>query len=517
MHSFLANGVQKMRIAQVVEGLPALLHIAVFFFFAGLAILLFDTNSTVFVAVAWLIGIFSSLYGLITLMPVVWPDSPYFTPLSPLAWSLRAGIPYLFLTALFAVKFDKIPFYKNWESWRVARDRYRRWILGGFEKAADEMVSELPSDTIDADILQWTIDTLGDDVGMENFFDAIPGFFKSKLVKDLKSRLPHRRRLLERFWKASNGFIERTLTSDSVLESVKLRRLDIGMNAISTIATPDVSSIPKDILLEPWDQEPQNIEMGYTMARWCTNKNKDIAEYARCIATRILATSREHNDRWIELATGVLGLSDPNLRTYINRGDDSLSLAILISVARRHIHYDFYDWGLLSTLYRLNIRNTHDELQHAFCKLWNDCVEEATRQFPEQPDTFPIRFLKLTRFLYIHLHQGTRAAPTHFHVSTPDSHQILSQPDSYPSCDIEDHRQTDSTILNSLAVPHSAQPGDSPNASPHQHANDGSDALQVAEELNVNTGTPPYDMATREMLESGGSDGAGAPGEGRIS
>ena len=497
MRAFFANGVEKMHIARVVEGLPTLLHLSVFLFFAGMVILLFNVNLVVFNSVAWLIGIFSIVYGLITLMPLFRHDSPYYSPLSLPAWFLYASISYLFLKVLFAIKSDKIVVYKNWQYWRDLRDRYRGWILGGVEKAAEETVSERSSE-IDADILRWTIDALGDDEGTEHFFDAIPGFFKSRLVKDLRSKLSDRHRLLERFWKASNGFFERTLSSNSVIDYLKFRRLDVGMNAMSTITTPEVPSIPKDILYKPWDQEPQNIEMGYNVARWCTSENGHIAQYARCIATRILASVRERNSRWIALATVVLGLPVDKLRAYITHGNDSLSLAILISVARRHIHSDFYDWGLLSTLYRLNIRNTLPELQHAFCKLWNECVEEAKRR---PPDTFPLGILRLTRFLYIGLHQDTHAAPRHFSSSTPDFDHILYRPDLYPSCDIQDHHH-DSTIFDFLAVPLSIQPDISSNASLQHPTYDTSDALRLAEELNVISGTPLHDMITREMRES---------------
>jgi hypothetical protein len=438
MRAFFANGVEKMRIAQVVEGLPTLIHLSLFFFFAGLVIFLFNINRAVFNSVVWWIALFTIIYGLITILPILRHDSPYFTPLSLPAWILYASISHLFFKTLFSVRSKKITVFKSWQRLRALRDRYRGWILGGVEKAAEETASEQLSE-IDARILRWTIDDLGDDDRMANFFEAIPGFFNSKLVKDLRSKLSDRHRLLERFWKALNGFLDRTLSSNSVIEYVKYIRLDIGMGAMNTITIPDVSSIPKDILFEHWDQAPQNVAMGHAVERWCASKNKDVAQYAQCIATRILAAAsvQERDDRWIELATRVLGLSEGNVRHYIAHGNDSVSLAILISVAHRHIRSDFYDWGLLSTLYELNIHDTLPELQHDFCMLWNECVEEATGQ---PHDSFPVGILRLTRFLYIRLHQGTRAAPTYFSDLTPDFDHILYRSKSYPSCDIQDHR-----------------------------------------------------------------------------
>lgn len=207
---------------------------------------------------------------------------------------------------------------------------------------------------------------------------------------------------------------------------------------------------------------------------------------------------RERNDRWIALATRVLGLPVGNLRAYIAHGNDSLSLAILISVACQHIRSDFYDWGILSTVHRLNIHHTLPELQHAFCKLWNKCVEEATRR---PPDSFPLGILRLTRFHYIRLHPGTKAVPRLFSDSTPDFDPILYRPQLYPLCDIQGHLP-DSTGFDSLAVPLSTRPSDPPNASHHQPTYGSGDALRLAEVLNVITGTPLYDMITREMRRS---------------
>ena len=439
MRAFFANGVEKMHIAQIVEGLPTLIHLSLFLFFAGLAIFLSNINHAVFNCVVWWIALFSFIYGLITILPIFRHDSPYFSPLSLPAWFLYAGISHLFFKTLFSIRNKKIKVFSSWQRLRALRDRYRSWILGGVEKAAEETVSERLS-VIDAHILRWTIDDLGDDDRMANFFEAIPGFFNSKLVENPRSDLFDS--LLKRFWKALNGFFDRTLSSNSVIAYVKQSRLDIGMGAMDKITDPDVSSIPKDLLFERWDQAPQDVAMGHAVQRWCASRNYDVAQYARCIATRILAATSVHerDGRWIWLATRVLGLSEGNVRHYIAHGNDSVYLAILISVARRHIRSEFYDWGLLSTLYKLNIHDTLPELQHDFCMLWNDYVEEATGQPSDSFDSLPVGILRLTRFLYIRLHQGTPAAPTHFSASTPDFDHILYRPESYPSCDIEDHR-----------------------------------------------------------------------------
>jgi len=500
--------------------LPTLIHLSLFLFFAGLAIFLFNINHTVFNSVVWWIALFLIGYGLITLLPIFRHDSPFFSPLSLPAWFLYASMLHLFFKILFSIRSDRIIVFSSWQRLRDLRDRSRGWILGGVEKAAEETASEQLSE-IDVRILRWTIDDLGDDDRMSNFFEAIPGFFNSKLVKDLRSKLPDS--LLKRFWEALNGFFGRTLPSNSVIEYVKYQRLDVGMSAMSTITVPNISSIPKNILFERWDHVPQNVAMGYAVKRWCASKNKDVAQYAQCMATRILAGVRERNDRWFVLATDVLGLSEDSLRKYVAHGSDSVSLAIFISVARRHIYTDIYDWGVLSTIYKLNIHNTLLELQHDFCALWNLCVEEAIRQQPDT-DTFPVGILRLTRYLYISLHEGTQAAPTHFSASTQEFDHVLFRPDSYPLCQIHDHRP-DSTVSDSRTeIGETSQPTlfpfpvpVIPTLGPMGGSRSGGvavarqDLTSIATLLNPLEGNKQRDMATQSVIPDIGQISSTAP------
>ena len=56
-----------MHISWAVEGLLTLLHPSLFLFFGGLVIFLFHVDHEVSRYVVWWIGLFSMVYGLITL------------------------------------------------------------------------------------------------------------------------------------------------------------------------------------------------------------------------------------------------------------------------------------------------------------------------------------------------------------------------------------------------------------------------------------------------------------------
>jgi hypothetical protein len=102
---------------------------------------------------------------------------------------------------------------RTWGSLGDLRDRYQGWMLGGVEKAAEETVSERSSE-IDIQILDWTISALGDDDSLKRFFEAIPGFFNSKLVNHLEGDFPEE--LFQKFRDALDGFLGRTWSSNSV-------------------------------------------------------------------------------------------------------------------------------------------------------------------------------------------------------------------------------------------------------------------------------------------------------------
>ncbi|KAI0259968.1 hypothetical protein BC834DRAFT_832575 [Gloeopeniophorella convolvens] len=87
IRTFYFQGVEKFRVSWAIDALPALLHLSVFLFYAGLSVLLFSVNLTVFkVVVSW-VALCASLYAAITMMPAIFPNSPYRTPLSTLCWT----------------------------------------------------------------------------------------------------------------------------------------------------------------------------------------------------------------------------------------------------------------------------------------------------------------------------------------------------------------------------------------------------------------------------------------------
>ena len=457
IRAFHANGVEKMHISWAVEGLPTLLHLSLFLFFGGLVIFLNNVDQEVFLCVVSWIGLFSVVYGLITMLPLIRQDSPYYSPLSILAWVSYASIQYVICKVLASITSGSYGTFESWERYCELRNRYYSWMLGGVEKKAEEMAEE-QSSRIDVGIFDWTISALGDDHSLEKFIEAVPGFFNSKLVEDLRGHLPDD--LSIRLYFTIRGFLGRTLSSNSVIDSVKLHRLDISLTAINLTRFFGVKRFLEYILINHWDQVPKTVEIWHTLAPWCTNNDQDIAPYVQAIVGKVLWTVRERDDRWFELAVRLYCLAECDLRDAVTHDDDSGLLAILIQLTRRSFRSNLY-LSVLGAFTKIDICNTLSGLQHDFCTLWNEIVQEARNQADYST---PVYILREIRHHYIALHQGTDADLTAFSPSTRSLDSILFEPSSYPLCDIVSHR------------PVLAQPADSPDA-PLGHSISGGSTL----------------------------------------
>ncbi|KAJ7885553.1 hypothetical protein B0H14DRAFT_3735984, partial [Mycena olivaceomarginata] len=84
--SYLYFGIKRFGMHSMVACIPLLLHISLLLFFAGLVAFLQPVNTILMTTAAVLLGLMSSIYVYLTLLPMFSSDSPYQTPLSIVAW-----------------------------------------------------------------------------------------------------------------------------------------------------------------------------------------------------------------------------------------------------------------------------------------------------------------------------------------------------------------------------------------------------------------------------------------------
>ena len=442
--AFYAEGVEKMHIPLAVEGLPTLLHLSLFLFFAGLAVFLYNVDVEVFTCVVCSIGLFLVVYVLITLLPLIRSDSPYYTPLSKPLWFLKASI--LFVNVSVFCFIAHVSAFIHQRRSTILYFRTVRWLFRGMEKEGEESAAKQSLDIVR--ILGWTTRALGDDSSRGKFFDALPGLFKSKLVKNFE-KVPQT--LLSEFWETVDTFIIHTTTSNSVSKEVESRLVDIGKDIASMIPCPRrsyVERIPKP--------EPVSIDRVELMVRWIDHEFPLVSCAARFRAAEMLGRMEKRDNRWYELAHELSGLSEPDLRSDIDMARNSMLLAIAMDTYRRQIfHFPNYEVyvDMRQLINNYDMDRTLPRLQHEFCQVWNDLVQEARK--PESRDLASYRIPReiCGRYISLHPSQG------------PDSLSSFNDeynPSKYPLCDIPSHHPDS-------AAPLSTHSGHSLDAPPPSH------------------------------------------------
>src|SRR6266404_4387220 len=91
LRKFLFNGLEKFHAEQAFNLMGLLLHTSVFLYCVGLIDFIFSINMNIgFVALGYLL-FFYLIYGIVTVLPYFFFDSPYGTPFSALMWHLFHG------------------------------------------------------------------------------------------------------------------------------------------------------------------------------------------------------------------------------------------------------------------------------------------------------------------------------------------------------------------------------------------------------------------------------------------
>ena len=438
VRAFIANGVDKYHVAMAVEALAALVHFSLFTFFVGLLNYLFNISHTVFSTVVCPIALSSAIYVCITLMPVVRHDSPYHTPYSAISWLICTS--GLFSVFRVLVAFRRQFGHEKRERFLFLMLQYRGWLVGGIRKAIEETASKWSSES-DVRVLESTLGALRDDDALEKFIEALPGFYQSDMIKDLQQRLPEEVRL--KILRTLVGFSRRTLSSNEISVSVKIRRLAICFEAAGQVQTSSgIQFILDNMIHVNWRRIPHSVEIGHFLGSWDRGNDGQFASYIQIIVGGIIASTRDQNDRWIALAMEHLGVSEHVLRDYLVHGD-SVLLANLIHITRQLSRSDSSDReliGALQSLSEFDIHNALPGLQHDFCALWNEISQGAQNN---EELGGPKHILTNIRPVYIALHPNDGPLshplchdPRHYPGSTPQANEAFMEAAQPPATSI---------------------------------------------------------------------------------
>ena len=418
--AFVAGG---FSIPWVIEILSIMVHLYLLLFTTGLLKYLSHIHRSVFFATCGCAGILPFVHFGIAITSSRWLGrSPYLMVFS----FIELSIVLIFIYE--APRPDDAPSSAvSATALAVILFVYGFWLMWwGIHKSCSikERVKEAsrqPS-VLDTHILEVTLDGLGEDDAREKFFDSIPGFFQSDVVKDLRRCLP--KEIQSKIHLILLDFFRRTLMSKTIPRLAKFRRIAICITAADET---DVSTGCKynfaKIVYQYWRAMPQSVEFGEFLRSWDKWRN---GRYAQWMIANIVAKKDKRDDRWMALAMDYLGISQHVLQDYLAHGD-SIQLAILIHSIRHAIRSNFPSFRLLPPLSEFDVLTTLPRLQHEFCDLWNTLAQNAEGS---EDSSASISILKATRHIHVALHQGT---------VTTDASPVLDQPSSYPLCNIPGH------------------------------------------------------------------------------
>ena len=445
--AFHKHGVEKQHIPWTMEAVPVLLYLSLFLFFTGLSVFLFGIHQTIFKVVTAWIALCVVLYACLTILPYMYKNSPYSTPLSAPVFSSLTGIRYIFFR--FLRRFQRmdpsicIPLR---DPWTVHLDDFFSYSM---RKTAEKFAFKLKPD-IDYKLLLGTFESLDEDTDLETFFERLPRLRDSKIGKELDLQHgfvdTHKGRLSS----ALIGLMDRTLSSNLVSESVKQRRMIICTKTVESTSLLEFWYILHRVLFGDWYRFLGCIEFGLLVQNWENISDKATSFSAQCVAALTISIV-QRDERWIQLVSGLLNVSNSLLHKYVANGD-SILLANVIFIIRRTVQA--YSGSAernrnnilsassrtLEALCTPNIQGTLPELQYEFCDLWNLLVQTAKTDPLPQHVFISTMTLKNVRKLFLTFHDGARTPPTVFNATTNDQDPALDNPETYPSCIIFEHR-----------------------------------------------------------------------------
>jgi hypothetical protein len=198
VRSFFAEGVTRFHLAVAVEAIPALIHVSVFLFLAGLVISTFNIHHTVaYVVLAASIACMV-VYAAITLMPAVHHNSPYTSPFSAPVWYISRKTALVLFKAAdhiaelvrkytgFDQKHPPLPLSNGVPPRKPSPFGAR--LSRDMTSAAYDVALTSDKGMI-ARALGWTLDKMDEEGEVVEFAAGIPGFLHSIGVKDAMSVL----------------------------------------------------------------------------------------------------------------------------------------------------------------------------------------------------------------------------------------------------------------------------------------------------------------------------------------
>jgi hypothetical protein len=414
IRSFFAEGVIRFRLAVAVEAIPALLHVSVFLFLAGLVISLFNIHHTLAYVILVSSVACAVVYAAITVMPTIFHDSPYTSPFSAAVWYVSRKTALTLLKAAdriteFVEKhagFGKkptttLPLSGDAPPSKLSSIKAR--LSKDMTKAAYYVALASDKGMITR-ALGWTLDRLDEEGEMVQFAAGIPGFSRSIGVKDAVAILdeaPKCSTLHRALYRDVTSLLIRSakpgLLPDSKLlpESVRQERVKICLQALYFLpaamqrllhrAADQMHNKKVVVPLAPLLQSVESWLIAERLSKASSRIHQDVTIAARCMAA-VLARQMP-NEKTEPIVMAQLNIADLETLNCLARPGDSLLLKnlnnLLENTALEYIDMDPEKFPIVISAARLvmkmlRIPMAQEELRDEYARLLARIESRAT-------------------------------------------------------------------------------------------------------------------------------------------
>jgi len=299
-----------------------------------------------------LVAICGLSYTIFTLIPILFHDSPFQTPLTTAAWyfyhlSLRAcSIAAQHLLAGFSETVG-LATLRTQVYIEILSDRTNRYLKRGMGQTLEDTARQRPW-RMDARALAWTLDTIDEDHELEQFMAGVPEFYQSKALTTAKAILGS--------LSGPNGFnamlpwkilqvVEHAADDNHHPLDMRQRRSRACLTALYFLpgAVHDILSAFRHASYPPQLEAslPFTLESWSIAAKLSSHLDDDVSLGARCVAAAIAtqttfsdtfrATALREDEGYLPILVRQLGVQEHALHAYLAGNGEDIRLANLVS------------------------------------------------------------------------------------------------------------------------------------------------------------------------------------------
>jgi Family of unknown function (DUF6535) len=312
IRAFLYEGIERFGMSSVVEGIPTLLHIAVFLFFAGLIEFLFPINHIIACTVLSIVSVCGFLYTTVTILPAIFRNCPYRTPLSTIYWQFTQTLHQLPFKIYMYV-------YTQLGVWRLVLPPRLSHGHSISMKEDVEIVATGDSQGCherDLRALQWTMQCLTEDSELEPFVEGISALHSGASREKIRFRIT--KTVVDLLFDGKSQLLARTIRllktceePGALADGSRRKRVIICQHAITLLfreLNTSLSSYHDPIMLHGL-LKAECVLLAHTLAKLQKDEVPAIASSANSLATTVLA--------YLHATVTVLNDIDRSLRSMI--------------------------------------------------------------------------------------------------------------------------------------------------------------------------------------------------------